>query len=317
MSTNMVQFIPQHNIDREKWDACIMRSGSPVIYARYEFLQCMAGQWDALVYGDYEMVMPLTWRKKYGISYLYQPAFTQQLGIFSSQEITGEWMSLFFIAASKHFRFAEIYLNESNDAAPIEPVKLFAHGFKYNPRTNYVLSLKGAHETIQSHYREAVLRNIRKAKRAGLRVSNDTQIKPIIDDYRIAQQKNMKHLSIDDYKKFSRVCDLFSSRGMVITRSVLNNQNERMAGAMLINDGKRLYNIITHITPQGRDLGANHLLYDELLKEYAATGSLFDFEGSEIPGVRQFYQGFGAVNRPFYFLRYNELPWPIRKMKNG
>ncbi len=43
-----------------------------------------AGQWDALVLDDYQAVMPLTWRSKFGIRYLYQPAFTQQTGIFSA-----------------------------------------------------------------------------------------------------------------------------------------------------------------------------------------------------------------------------------------
>ena len=34
------------------------------------------GKWDALVLDDYAAVMPLTWRRKYGTRYLYQPAFT-------------------------------------------------------------------------------------------------------------------------------------------------------------------------------------------------------------------------------------------------
>lgn len=41
----------------------------------------MAKNWDALVLNDYEAVMPLTWNKKYGICYLYQPPFTACLGI--------------------------------------------------------------------------------------------------------------------------------------------------------------------------------------------------------------------------------------------
>jgi hypothetical protein len=42
----------------------------------------VAQSWDALIWGDYEFVMPLTPKRKWGITYLYQPTFCQQLGIF-------------------------------------------------------------------------------------------------------------------------------------------------------------------------------------------------------------------------------------------
>ena len=74
-------------IDKQKWDQCIRESNQAVIYAESVYLDYMAGEWDALVYGDYEALMPLCFRKKWGIRYLYQPAFVQQGGIFTSLPI--------------------------------------------------------------------------------------------------------------------------------------------------------------------------------------------------------------------------------------
>lgn len=74
-------------IDRKKWDACIRQSLNGLIYAETVYLDHMAVNWDGLVLGDYEAVMPLTWKKKWGIKYLYQPAFFQQGGIFSSKKL--------------------------------------------------------------------------------------------------------------------------------------------------------------------------------------------------------------------------------------
>src|SRR3982751_7041868 len=79
-----IQYIPQKNIDKKKWDACIGNASNGLIYGYSFYLDHMAKHWDALVLNDYEAVMPLTWKKKYGISYLYQPPFVAMAGIFGN-----------------------------------------------------------------------------------------------------------------------------------------------------------------------------------------------------------------------------------------
>jgi hypothetical protein len=56
--------------------------------------------WDALVWGDYEFVMPLPVRKKWGIQYVYQPLFCQQLGIFPKPS---NWLRNFFMKRCEKF----------------------------------------------------------------------------------------------------------------------------------------------------------------------------------------------------------------------
>ena len=85
-----IRYVPRHEIDTARWDACINRAANPLIYGFHFYLDHMAaGRWDALILGDYEAVMPLTWRRKYGIRYLYQPPYTQQTGIFSARKDEG------------------------------------------------------------------------------------------------------------------------------------------------------------------------------------------------------------------------------------
>src|SRR5258705_11018399 len=80
-----IQYLAHKDIDKNKWDRCIDSAGNGLIYAYSFYLDCMAMNWDALVLNDYEAVMPLTWKKKYGIHYLYQPFLTAQLGLFGNQ----------------------------------------------------------------------------------------------------------------------------------------------------------------------------------------------------------------------------------------
>ncbi|RZL98763.1 MAG: GNAT family N-acetyltransferase, partial [Pedobacter sp.] len=49
------------------------------------------------------------------------------------------------------------------------------------------------------------------------------------------------------------------------------------------------------------------LLIDQLIQEKAGLELVFDFESPEKSSIRDFYQSFGAVEEPFYALRWNQL----------
>jgi hypothetical protein len=44
---------------------------------------------------------------------------------------------------------------------------------------------------------------------------------------------------------------------------------------------------------EGRKKGASHQLIDTLIREYAGKDYWLDFEGSDIPGIAFFFEGFG------------------------
>ena len=82
----MLQYLKHGEIDFQRWDDCIDHAINSYVYAYSWYLNIVAGEWDALVEekdGKYQRVFPLPFRKKAGIKYIYQPPFTQQLGLFS------------------------------------------------------------------------------------------------------------------------------------------------------------------------------------------------------------------------------------------
>src|SRR3954466_15915014 len=108
-----ISYVLRKNIDQEKWNNCIKQAGNGLIYAYSDYLDQMAGDWDGLVYGEYEAVMPLPWRKKYGIYYLYQPFLPAQLGLFGNT-IGPHLLSGFLKAIPEKFRLWEFSLNHRN-----------------------------------------------------------------------------------------------------------------------------------------------------------------------------------------------------------
>ncbi len=292
----MIRYVKHDDIDKERWDECIQHSASPLIYAKAVYLDHMAGEWDALVMDDYRAVMPLTWRSKFGIKYLYQPAFTQQLGVFAKKELYVELKltELFINECKRYFNFAEINLNESNS---VEGLLC---------RTNFVLALDLSHDQRRAGYKTSFQQHLTKASKQNLLYRSTTMFDEIVRSFSGQQRFKMRSVKRSDYKKFSTLCSVLSVHGMCIAREVISN-NEAVARVILLKDEKRIYNIMSFITAHGRELRANHFLYDSILNEFSNTGMLFDLEGSDVPGVRDFYAAFGGVDRPYYFLRYNHL----------
>src|SRR6056297_1897646 len=92
----MINYYLHKNIDKQKWDNCIQHAHNELIYAYSWYLDIVSPHWDALIQGDYEMVMPLPKKRKYRITYLIQPLFTQQLGIFYKKPLTSKEIQPFF-----------------------------------------------------------------------------------------------------------------------------------------------------------------------------------------------------------------------------
>ena len=96
---------------------------------------------------------------------------------------------------------------------------------------------------------------------------------------------------------------------------IKKQKHELLAIALLLKDDNRIYNLANSTTTLGRKTEANHFLIDNILKEFANTTFIFDFEGSDLAGVKIFYQKFGAVEEPYFHWHFNNLPWWIKWMK--
>jgi hypothetical protein len=66
----MIRYIKHSEIEKNLWDKTVESSVNSIIYGYSWYLDVVSPGWDCLVYGDYDVVFPLTWNKKYGIKYL-------------------------------------------------------------------------------------------------------------------------------------------------------------------------------------------------------------------------------------------------------
>ena len=189
-----IQYLKYETIDKQKWDNCIEHSTNGLIYAYSFYLDTMSANWDALVLNDYEAVMPLTWKKKYNVHYLYQPFFTACLGVFG-KNISAELLNDFLKGVPAKFKYWDIYLNHGNFFS--------LANFKLYERMNYVLLLQNDYEKLFSSYRDNIKRNIKKAEQLNCVVKKDIDVKEVIALAK-EQSKSFSPVTDKDYQQFHK-----------------------------------------------------------------------------------------------------------------
>ncbi len=300
------RYVPYEQIDPVKWDACIRSAPNGLIYAQHAYLAAMATRWDALVLDDYSAVMPLTWRKKYGIGYLYQPFFTAMLGVMG-EGVNAALLQSFLEAIPRRFRYVDICLNAGN--------RFSLPGYPMTERVTYVLPLAADYETLYRGYRENIRRNIRKAEQVGCTVQPDLPVATVIA---LAQEQTRQFAPVTpgDFERFSRLYAVLQARGQARTYGIADARGEIVASCVFWLDERRAYYILVGNHPNGRTLGASHLLIDAFIRDYAGSGLLLDFEGSDIRNLAFFYSSFGAGEEHYPALKLNRLPWWAKLFKH-
>ena len=300
-----IRYITYQQIDKVKWDACIDDAFNGLIYAYSFYLDTMAKHWDALVLNDYEAVMPLTWNKKYGIAYLYQPFFTASLGVFGNT-LNAAVVNDFLKNIPAKFMYWDIYLNAANSFS--------LNGFVLYERVNYVLPLNDLYENLFANFRDNTKRNIKKAAQLNCVVKKDI---PVDDVIALAknQSKNFSPVTTGDFNNIKNIYQQLQQQKKAITYgSFLPNGELVASGAFFFSHG-RAYYILVGNHPNGKTIGASHSLINTFIKEHAGQNLLLDFEGSDIANLAFFYSSFGATAEKFGGLKLNKLPFWMKWVK--
>jgi hypothetical protein len=299
-----VRFLKRTEIDDKKWNALIEHSVCSLPYAFTWYLDTVAEHWDALIYEDYALVMPLVWLRKFGVKCLYQPYYCQQLGVFSTEVTEASIATDFIHTAAKNFNYVDINLNPS--AATV------SSKFSMTAKKNLLLDLRPAYREIQKLYTDNHKRNITKAGKAGLVFTEETELKQFQRFYLENINPEKEKFKPKHAKIFKSLTSLLSEQGLGKIFAATDIEENLLAAVLLIPHGNRLIGIINTSSAQGKKSGAAHFLFDRVIEKYSGQNYLLDFEGSSIPGVARFYEGFGGKTETFYNFRHSVLKNAVR-----
>src|SRR6516225_9536781 len=255
--------LPSYNIDKSKWDECLHSSTMPFIYASSAYLDNMADNWSGIVGDDYALIMPIPWRKKFGINYTYSVAFVQQLGLFGKR-VSDDNVKACMKLMLNNFKYGDYsfnHLNKINNA---------------KTSNNYVLSLASDYKATSLFYSDKLKSDLKKAVHQAFEYS-DAPAEDAIKYFNELYGARIPNVTPADYSNLYTFCILKQEEKNLIVRKV-SQAKDILAINLLIKDANRLYNLLSCTLPKGRNVFAGHFLYDSLIKEFSRTGLVFDFE---------------------------------------
>lgn len=283
----MIVHLQYHQVDKERYDQCISASNNSRVYAYSWYLDLVCNNWDALVMGDYEAVMPLPWKTKFGLPLVYTPNWAQQLGVFSKVGSSRKLLLDFLGAIPKRFLKIDYRMNADNQ---------LDHK-SMSVRENYLLVLDQSYEQMFKRFKGSRKKAVRLNFEDYLLNKNSS-----IDEFQQFVQSVEKPFELQKAALESLNALINSGREELRLWSVTKD-GQILAALLWIKDSRRLTCLLPLSSELGKKLQLPTFLISELIKCFENSGLVIDFEGSMIKGVAQFYRSFGAEREHYYVYR--------------
>lgn len=285
----MIKRLPYHEIDFEKYTQCLENSQQRKYSATKDFLDITSNkQWELLVYNNYEAVMPVPFVVKFGLKIVHNPMLCQQLGIFSlkdSVEINTEFLSYL----QRNYLIKIYPFNDSNH---------FNSDLK--KKKNYII-YPNSYENVYTKYSPKRKRKLRSEEE----ILKDSEVKII--DFEDAKQFIQSHLLGADKEgdtiRFIKIFEEFWLSELVFFYAYYY-QNKITNVIAVYSDEKTNALLGTFNDKNYVKISGASILIDDTIKQNIER-KIFDFEGSELPNVEEFFRGFRPELKPFPVIEYS------------
>ncbi|PZU83460.1 MAG: hypothetical protein DI529_12680 [Chryseobacterium sp.] len=279
----MIRRIKYQDIDFEKYNNCLENSVQKKFYAERIFLDISADKnWELLIYGDYEAIMPVPLINKFGLKIVHNPKLCQQLGIFSKTDVS-EINDQFYRYLIKNYTIRYYAFNDINSFS--KPLKT---------RNNFLI-FPDKYETVRQKYSPKRKRKLR------------------LDQEVLENSEVIKNFDLQTIKKFIRSTALgANAKDMedfidILSKFFMNDKldfygffyHQRLINMIAIyREDYSLALLGTYNDREFVKLSGSSYLIDKVISENIET-QIFDFEGSEIPAIEEFFRGFRPELRPY------------------
>jgi len=293
-----MQYVQYQHINFSAWDACVANSEvvNPFMYSWS--LNALTNQWDAIIWGNYEAVFPLPYRKKWGlIKYLYQVPHLHALSIMHNELISVDYEA-FFTLINKQFYFFHFDI----DTASI-PNK-----YLYKKRAFQQLSLQATFDFLYENFSKSCKKNIRQAQAAGVVFSENENITLTVKNYNNAYGKYQHKYSQKAEQQLIHFIEKAIENNKILSLKATDASTSRLLStAFFILEKNVIFYWYAAPTQEGRKVNITYLLLYEIIKRYANKATSLHFMGSDIENVANFYQQFNPTISTYFQVKKMSL----------
>lgn len=280
-----MQIIPSEKIDVQKWDALVATDErGPYDYSWY--LSVVSEKWYILVDENYTKGVAFATSTRLGIENVTVAPFVRE------HQFYGKWTE-----------------NEVDNALNTIQKRFSGGVFQTN------FPIKGTKRTYQIvetlQLQKHAERNIRKAAKNEAEIVDGTDV---LGTYQLVVDALSGKIAWLDGEKQEILKKLFlelQKRELLRVKEM--RQSGQVLGGLFFFQGKnRVVYLKGGVNEVGKSIGGMYLTMATQIEETLAQGKMFDFDGSEVPGVKRFNTYFGGKDAYYYQLTWDKNPFWYR-----
>jgi len=302
----MIRHLRHSEIDKAQWDALLAQCADRLWYMQSWVLDLCCPNWEALVDLDERAIMPLLFRRKYGVDYLYQPYALQQQGVFAA--VPGDATTRSFLdAVPKRFRYWDIHVNAQ--------MSVHASGdLHVSANENQQMRLDADLHSLRAGYSQGHRRNLRKCGERPPEITERITGSEFVALFQRTTAARFSNVPEGGLQLLEHLLTEGRRRGQCSILGVRGDHGPIAAACFMEWEGRSIV-LKTANDEEGTACQAMFHILDHYIADHAGSGLLLDFAGSNTASVARFNQGFGAQSTVYLRLKRNRLPLPLRWFK--
>lgn len=285
----MIKILKHSQIDFEKYQYCL-RNGTQYKYsAESSFLDIVTRtQWDLVVYQDYKAIMPVPYIRKLGMKIVVNPKLCQQLGVFSDKDCKEINDQMLYFLLSKYNVWKYTFNSSNTFSNPLSKKK------------NYFLS-SDSYDVVSSNYSPKRKRKLRLAPEVKNKTNVTTNI-AVSEAEEFIRSHMMGTRNADDLEDYINIFLTFYQSGHLFFYGFYYENKLINLLAIYKNDRTAVL-LGSFNNKEFAKIGGSSILVDRAIKDHISD-HIFDFEGSEIAAVEEFFRGFRPATE-YYSVLYH------------
>lgn len=275
---------------------------------------CAGGgdNWDVLLYeknGNILGTLPYYVKESHGLRYITVPRRTQHNGVWVKYPPSGKYQKRLALekevmtALIEHLEEAAqkkkiVYYQQSFSPSVTNWLPFYWKGYHQTTRYTYLIPAGEGYDQIFSKFDYAVRYDVKRAApHAIIEDSDDIDALYRMHCMTMGRQGRSSSYSKEFVAAFDRALAEHNCRKILLAKDAEGNLHSAVYIAF---DANWVYYLFSGTDPQYRKSNFQTVLLCRAIQFACDTGRGFDFEGSMVPGIEQFFREFGPIQTPFF-----------------